>query len=66
MMKHVFSFVSSSTLHPRYKLFGLSVNFSFKVRPLKKLWDYLGIGPNMGGGGFPIPKTLVFPKRALR
>ena len=24
---------------------------------LKKIRDYLGIFPNMGGGGLPIPKT---------
>ena len=28
-----------------------------KVRVQKKVQDYLGIFPNMGGGVFPIPKT---------
>ena len=32
---------------------------SNKVSLQKKIRDYLGIFPNMGGGVFPIPKTLT-------
>ena len=28
-----------------------------KGSPQKKIWDYFGIFPNMGGGVFPIPET---------
>ena len=33
-----------------------------KVGTQKKIRDYLGIFPNMGGGGFPIPKTQNLKK----
>ena len=32
----------------------------------KKLRDYLGIFPNMGGGVFPIPKTQNQKKSAFK
>ena len=38
----------------------------FREALKKKLQDYLGIFPNMGGGVFPIPKTQNQKKSAFK